>query len=179
MELCEGTSLAAVLREVLAAGAMPLVLGGDHSLALPTLRVLSERFGSNGYAVVHFDTHADTAPELYGVRLSHASPFRVAVEEGYLDGGSIVQVGLRGYWPPPETLDWICPGGVDRRSLSRKGNTGTTRPYRNRSVKSPTATVMMMKVVLDRQLRPHGRRRFVMARRRRRESARTGKLHII
>ena len=103
--------LADVLRGVLAAGAMPLVIGGDHSLSLPTLRVLSERFGRDGYAVVHFDTHADTAAELYGVRVSHGTPFRVAVEEGYLDGAKIVQLGLRGTWPGPEDFAWMRDAG--------------------------------------------------------------------
>lgn len=119
--------LADVLRGVLAAGAMPLVLGGDHSLSLPTLRVLSERFGGDGYAVVHFDTHADTAAELYGVRISHGTPFRVAVEEGYLDARKIVQVGLRGTWPGPEDFAWMRDAGfrwhtmdeIDARGLQR------------------------------------------------------------
>jgi agmatinase len=119
--------LAAVLREVFGAGAMPLVLGGDHSLSLPTLRVLGERFGRDGYAVVHFDTHADTAAELYGVRISHGTPFRVAVEDGHLDGRNIVQVGLRGTWPGPEDLAWMREQGfrwhtmdeIDARGLER------------------------------------------------------------
>ena len=119
--------LAAVLREVLAAGAMPLVLGGDHSLALPTMRVLSETFGPDGYAVVHFDTHADTAAELYGVRVSHGTPFRLAVEEGYLDGHNIVQLGLRGTWPGREDFEWMRAQGfrwhtmdeIDTRGLDR------------------------------------------------------------
>jgi agmatinase len=119
--------LAGVLREVLGAGAMPLVLGGDHSLALPTLRVLSERFGADGYAVVQFDTHADTGAELYGVRVSHGTPFRVAVEEGYLDGHNIVQLGLRGTWPGLEGLEWMRAQGfrwhtmdeIDTRGLDR------------------------------------------------------------
>jgi arginase family enzyme len=63
------------LREILAAGAMPLVLGGDHSLSLPTLQMLAERFGPEGYAVLQLDTHADTAESLYGVRISHGPPF--------------------------------------------------------------------------------------------------------
>jgi len=103
--------LAGVLRGVLAAGAMPFVLGGDHSLSLPALRVLAERFGADGYAVVHFDTHADTAAELYGVRVSHGTPFRVAVEDGHLRGENIVQIGLRGTWPGPEDLDWMREQG--------------------------------------------------------------------
>jgi agmatinase len=120
-------NLQALLREVLAADARPLVLGGDHSLALPTLRALSERFGPDGYAVVQFDTHADTGAELYGVRVSHGTPFRVAVDEGALDGHNIVQIGLRGTWPGPEDLEWMRREGfrwhtmdeIDTRGLER------------------------------------------------------------
>ena len=104
-------ALAERLREILGADAMPLVLGGDHSLSLPTLRVLAERYGADGYSVLHFDTHADTADELYGVRISHGTPFRVACEEGALKGGNIVQVGLRGTWPGPELFDWMRSAG--------------------------------------------------------------------
>jgi agmatinase len=104
-------ALAERLREILAAGAMPLVLGGDHSLSLPTLRVLAERHGPDGYAVLHLDTHADTADELYGVRLSHGTPFRLACEEGALDGRHIVQVGLRGTWPGPDLFEWMRAAG--------------------------------------------------------------------
>jgi len=103
--------LATVLREMHDAGAMPLVLGGDHSLSLPTLRVLAERFGAGGYSVVHFDTHADTAAELYGVRVGHGTPFRVAAEEGALLGTNIVQIGLRGTWPGAEEFDWMREQG--------------------------------------------------------------------
>ncbi len=100
------------LREVLAAGAVPLVLGGDHSLSLPTLQVLAERHGPSGFSVVHLDTHADTAAELYGVRISHGTPFRVAVEEGALLGANLVQVGLRGTWPGPEDFAWMREQGL-------------------------------------------------------------------
>lgn len=99
------------LAEILAAGAVPLVLGGDHSLSLPTLQVLADRYGPDGYAVIHFDTHADTAAELYGVRISHGTPFRVAAEEGSLLGTNIVQIGLRGTWPGPEDFDWMRGAG--------------------------------------------------------------------
>jgi agmatinase len=117
--------LAAVLREVHEAGAIPLVLGGDHSLSLPTLRVLAERFGADGYSVVHFDTHADTAAALYGVRVGHGTPFRAAAEEGALLGTNIVQIGLRGTWPGAEEFAWMREQGfrwhpmdeIDERGL--------------------------------------------------------------
>ncbi len=117
--------LAAVLGGVLDAGAMPLVLGGDHSIALPTMRALAERHGPDGYAVVQLDTHADTGEELYGVRISHGTPFRIAVEEGALLGENIVQLGLRGTWPTPEDFAWMAARGfrwhtmeeIDERGL--------------------------------------------------------------
>ena len=119
--------LADVLRGVLAAGAVPLVLGGDHSLSLPTLAVLAERHGPDGYAVVHFDTHADTAAELYGVRVSHGTPFRVAVEEGHLRGDHIVQVGLRGTWPGPEDFTWMREQGFRWHTMDEIGERGLDR----------------------------------------------------
>ncbi len=46
--------------EILAAGAIPIVLGGDHSLSTPVLQALADHHGADGFSVVHFDTHADT-----------------------------------------------------------------------------------------------------------------------
>jgi agmatinase len=89
---------------------MPLVLGGDHSLSLPTLHVLAEVFGSGGYAVLQLDSHVDTAATLYGVRVSHGTPFRVAVEDGALRGANVVQIGLRGTWDPDD-LAWMAGQG--------------------------------------------------------------------
>jgi arginase family enzyme len=134
--------LARALGEVLDAGAMPFVLGGDHSLALPTLRTLSERVGPDGYAVVHFDTHADTAAELYGVRVSHGTPFRVAVEEGHLLGGNIVQVGLRGTWPGPEEFDWMRAQGFRWHTMDEIGERGLDRaPSASTSPSTSTCSI--------------------------------------
>ncbi len=118
------------LREILAAGALPLVLGGDHSLSLPTMRVLAERHRSDGYAVLHLDTHADTAETLYGVRLSHGTPFRVAVEEGAALGSNIVQLGLRGTWPDPEDFDWMAGQGFRWHTMDSIVERGLTAVVR-------------------------------------------------
>ena len=114
------------LGEILAAGAAPLVLGGDHSLSLPTLRALAKRHGPEGFAVLQFDTHADTASELHGVRVSHGTPFRVAVEEGALRGDGIVQVGLRRTWPGPDAFDWMRDEGFRWHTMQEIQEQGLT-----------------------------------------------------
>ncbi len=91
--------------DILAAGAIPVVLGGDHSLSTPVLQALTARHGSDGFSVVHFDTHADTGSE--EGEAPHGVPFHRAVVDGDLDGRNIVQVGLRGAWPFPEDFEWM------------------------------------------------------------------------
>ena len=91
--------------EILAAGAIPIVLGGDHSLSTPVLQALAEHHGAGGYSVVHFDTHADTGSE--EGEAPHGVPFHRAVIDGHLDGANIVQLGLRGAWPWPQDFQWM------------------------------------------------------------------------
>ena len=81
--------------EVLAAGAIPIVLGGDHSIAEPDIRACAGRYGPLG--LVHFDTHTDTGTEVFGVEVSHGTPMYRLVEEGAIDPMRYVQIGLRGY----------------------------------------------------------------------------------
>jgi agmatinase len=95
--------------EILAAGAIPIVLGGDHSLSTPVLQALAEHHGAGGYSVVHFDTHADTGSE--EGEAPHGVPFHRAVIDGHLDGANIVQLGLRGAWPWPEDFQWMREAG--------------------------------------------------------------------
>ena len=105
-------SLRERLTEVLSAGAMPLVLGGDHSISHSMLQALAERYGVDGYAVIHFDTHTDTGAEVMGVTdLSHGTPFRLGVEKGVMRGDHVYQIGLRGAWPFPEDFQWMREQG--------------------------------------------------------------------
>jgi agmatinase len=97
--------------EVVEAGLVPIVLGGDHSIAHPDVGAVSQRVGAASLGLVHFDAHADDAESVHGVRLSHGTPLRLLVEEGSLLGTNIVQVGLRGYWPDPEDFDWARERG--------------------------------------------------------------------
>lgn len=82
------------LRAVLDRAQKVLLLGGDHSIALPSLRALHAVHGP--IAVVHFDAHLDTWTGSFGESLVHGSPFRVASEEGLLDLEACMHVGTRG-----------------------------------------------------------------------------------
>jgi len=85
-------------------GVAPFVVGGDHSVALPVLRALHEKHGP--VAVVHVDAHLDTSgPEVWGTPYHHGTPFRHALEEGLIERGALVQVGLRGPWGRPGDRD--------------------------------------------------------------------------
>jgi arginase family enzyme len=86
------------------------VLGGDHSIAEPDIRACAERHGPLG--LLHFDTHTDTAREVWGVEISHGTPMFRLVEAGHVDPRRYVQVGLRGYWPGPEELAWQRERGI-------------------------------------------------------------------
>jgi agmatinase len=76
------------------AGVVPIVLGGDHSIALPELRAAAAVYGA--LALVQFDSHPDTWDAYFGQRHTHGTPFRRAVEEGLLDPSRSIQVGMRG-----------------------------------------------------------------------------------
>lgn len=106
------TAIYESVRGIAAAGAVPVVLGGDHSIAYPDIKAVAEAHVSGSLAVVQFDTHADTAEEIWGVKHSHGSPFRHLVDEGILPGDRLVQVGLRGQWPYREEFDWMRGAGV-------------------------------------------------------------------
>ena len=97
--------------DVLDAGAIPIVLGGDHSIAEPDIRACAARHGPVG--LVHFDTHTDTGSVVFGVEVSHGTPMRRLVEAGHIDPGRYVQVGLRGYWPGEEEFSWQREQGIE------------------------------------------------------------------
>jgi arginase len=76
---------------ILAKGAKPIILGGDHSISYPVLKAFAGRFPK--LDVLHFDAHPDLYEDLYGDRLSHACPFARILEDGL--AANLVQVGIR------------------------------------------------------------------------------------
>ncbi len=102
-------AIEATVAQVVGAGAIPVVLGGDHSISEPNIRACAAH---RPVGVVHFDTHTDTGTEVYGVEISHGTPFYRLVEQGHLDPRRYVQIGLRGYWPGETEFAWQAERGV-------------------------------------------------------------------
>jgi agmatinase len=100
------------VREVAATGAIPIVFGGDHSITWPSASAIAEVRRPGSIGIVHLDAHADTAPDTWGQLAAHGSPMRRLIESGAVDGRNFVQIGLRGYWPPTEVLEWMHEHGL-------------------------------------------------------------------
>ena len=104
-------ALKALERAVLAAaeaGAIPLVLGGDHTITWPDVTGVARAKGWGRVSVIHFDAHADTGDLQWGSLIGHGLPMRRLIESGACRGDRFLQVGLRGYWPEPPTLQWMA-----------------------------------------------------------------------
>jgi agmatinase len=96
--------------QVVGAGLLPLILGGDHSITEPNARACAAVHGPIG--LIHFDTHTDTGEEVFGATLSHGTVMRRLVKAGHIDPRRYVQIGLRGYWPGERELSWQAERGI-------------------------------------------------------------------
>jgi agmatinase len=82
------------LLPILEAGVTTIGLGGDHSVTLPELRAVAQKFGPVG--LIHFDSHGDVWHGYFGGKDTHGTPIRRAIEEGLIDASRSSQIGLRG-----------------------------------------------------------------------------------
>lgn len=98
------------MKAIVATGALPLSVGGDHLTTLPVLRAVAH----NGpIGMIHFDAHTDTNDTYFGNNpYTHGTPFRRAIEEGLLDSKRIVQIGIRGSIYDPSEHDWAKAQGI-------------------------------------------------------------------
>ena len=104
--------------EVAAAGVMPVILGGDHTIALPDVTGVARHVGWGRVSVIHFDAHADTGNTQMGSLHGHGTPMRRLIESGACRGDRFLQIGLRGYWPESATLDWMAAEGMRSFEMS-------------------------------------------------------------
>ncbi len=98
--------------EVAGSGAVPIVIGGDHSITWPSASAIAQMHAPRSIGIVHFDAHADAANSSWGVLAGHGTPMRRLIDSGAVAGRNFVQVGLRGYWPPQDVLDWMREQGM-------------------------------------------------------------------
>ena len=103
-------AIEALVGEVVDAGALPVTLGGDHSITEPCIAAIAQRRGPVG--LIHFDTHTDTGREVFGVERSHGTPMFRLVDAGTVVGSRYAQIGLRGYWPGPAEFAWQAEQGI-------------------------------------------------------------------
>ena len=112
-------SLETVIENICRSGAMPLVLGGDHTITWPDVTGVAR--GTNKWGkvgVIHFDAHADTGDITFGSLIGHGHPMRQLIESGAVRGDRFIQIGLRGYWPPPEVLQWMAEQNMRSYEMS-------------------------------------------------------------
>jgi agmatinase len=104
--------LEAAVERIARAGAVPVVLGGDHTIAFPDATGVARHVGWGRVSLIHFDAHADTADLQSGSLYGHGTPMRRLIDSGAVRGDRFLQIGLRGYWPEPETLAWMAEQGM-------------------------------------------------------------------
>ena len=100
------------------------ILGGDHTIAWPDAAGVAQHLGQGRVSMIHFDAHADTGDIEFGSLIGHGQPMRRLIESGAVRGDRFLQIGLRGYWPAPETLDWMAEQGMRSYEMTEIGERG-------------------------------------------------------
>lgn len=100
------------VREIAETGAIPIILGGDHSLMRPDSMGLTDVYGQGNVGIIHFDAHYDAGDTLHGHPITHGTPVRRLIEDGYVRGQNFIQIGLRGYLPDEADMKWMRGQGI-------------------------------------------------------------------
>jgi agmatinase len=100
-------SIHRLVKEIADAGAIPIIVGGDHSVMYPDVVAITDVYGKGNVGVVHFDAHFDGVPLMFGHYLSHGAPVRRLIDEGHVKGRNFVQVGLNSAKPGASDMDWM------------------------------------------------------------------------
>jgi len=126
------------LAPVLEADTIPVCVGGDHSILLPILRAMHAKHGP--VALIQFDAHSDTWDQYWGMKYSHGTPVRRAIEEGLLAEPYILQIGLRGQLYNSHDLDFAREHKIATITAEEFHERGLApvrkklKPFKNRKV---------------------------------------------
>jgi guanidinobutyrase len=103
--------------EIARTGALPFIVGGDHSLEYPNVAGLADVHGKGSFGVIHFDAHFDAGNE--GPHfITHGQPVYRLVKEGHVEARNFIQIGLRGPWPSAEGFEWMRNNGMRYHTMA-------------------------------------------------------------
>ncbi len=106
-----------LVKEVAETGAIPVVVGGDHSLMYADVVAVTDVHGKGKVAVVHWDAHFDGIPLLFGHYLTHGAMVRRLIDEGHVKGEHFIQIGLNSAKPGADDMAWMRRNGVKFRFM--------------------------------------------------------------
>lgn len=106
-----------VVREIAETGAIPIILGGDHSLEYPNVAALADVYGKEKVSVIHFDSHYDA---WWGGShlISHGFPVYRLINEGHVRAADYIQVGLRSSGPDKSGFEWMREQGMRYHTMA-------------------------------------------------------------
>lgn len=116
-----------VTEKISRAGKIPVILGGDHSIASADVAGIARHRGLGKISMIHFDAHADTGEDQFGALVGHGTPMRRLIESGHVRGDRFLQLGLRGYWPDDKTLNWMRDQGMRSYEMTEIHNRGLNK----------------------------------------------------
>ena len=106
-----------VVREIVEAGAIPVIIGGDHSLEYPNVAALADVYGKEKVSVIHFDSHYDAW--WGGAHLiDHGAPVYRLINEGHVRAADYIQVGLRSSGPGKSAFKWMREEGMRYHTMA-------------------------------------------------------------
>lgn len=111
---------------IVAAGAVPFIVGGDHSVMFPTVAAMADQHGADNIGVVHLDAHYGGARDLAHWYSDHQSVARLIAED-LLDGSKLIQLGLRGPEHDAAALQWLRSEGVNYHTMAEVEAEGWAR----------------------------------------------------
>lgn len=106
------------VRQIAETGAIPFVVGGDHSLEYPDVAAITDVYGKGKVGVVHFDAHYDAGTGFTAHLLTHGSPVYRLVKEGHVPGKNYIQVGLHGLYPDADAFHWMREQGFRYHTMA-------------------------------------------------------------
>lgn len=106
-----------IVRDIAATGAIPMIVGGDHSLEYPNVAALADIYGKEKVSVIHFDSHYDA---WWGGShlISHGYPVYRLINEGHVRAADYIQVGLRSSGPDKSGFEWMREQGMRYHTMA-------------------------------------------------------------